>query len=290
MNKTIPQPLLHRCPGVMPELQRQFGLWICLWKSGTGSPVTYAETQPRCFEYYSLSYLIAGSSRFRDEADATERELVPGDLLLLQPHQIHRYGRTGTLFVEDALCFCGSAVEALREAGLLHAGVFRLPGLERPLQSIIATAANPAPQKQLEANIRLLQLLTELRPAPRPAARAARRHTDQRFQELLDRCAPDQPGFAAVEEMAQFYGCGADQFRILFRRHTGMLPKDYLDQCKITRARELLLTEEHSIAAIAAELGFHDQFHFSRVFKKKTGMPPSEFRRLFGTPAATEQE
>jgi AraC-like DNA-binding protein len=45
------------------------------------------------------------------------------------------------------------------------------------------------------------------------------------------------------------------------------------------RARELLLTTDQSIKEISFQLGFDSIYYFSRFFKQKTGMSPSEFRK-----------
>ena len=64
-----------------------------------------------------------------------------------------------------------------------------------------------------------------------------------------------------------------------FRRETGMTPSTYLNQLVINRACYLLHTEEYSIARIAAELGFGDQFYFAKYFKRQMGVSPSIYRK-----------
>lgn len=273
------QTAIHRCPGAMPEPQKRFGLWICLVKNNMGSAFSYRETQPRQFEFYSLAQLLAGRARLWLESTGQEQEIEPGEFVLLPPRLVNRYGNTDSAFLEDALCFCGPAADALFDAGVIATGVYAADG-ERPLQSIIRLAANPAPNKQLQANIRLLELLARLTPAPQ--RRTERRlNRNRRLETLLNEITRNPGGCRTVEEMATRYGCGVEQFRIVFRDYTNMLPKEYIDQAKILRARQLLLNSAESIADIAARLEFHDQFHFSRVFKKKTGLPPSAFRALY---------
>lgn len=64
-----------------------------------------------------------------------------------------------------------------------------------------------------------------------------------------------------------------------FHLETGMTPGEYMDQLIISKACNLLLTEEYSIARIAEELGFSDQFYFAKYFKKQMFVSPSRYRK-----------
>ena len=64
-----------------------------------------------------------------------------------------------------------------------------------------------------------------------------------------------------------------------FRAETGMSPGVYLEQLVIQKACRLLIEEDKSMAQIAEELDFSDQFYFTKYFKRKMHMPPSAYRR-----------
>lgn len=69
----------------------------------------------------------------------------------------------------------------------------------------------------------------------------------------------------------------ADYFRRLFYEETGKTPLQYLTHKRISYAKDLLRLQEHSglsIYEIAWNAGFSDNYYFSRVFKKYTGMSP----------------
>jgi len=67
-------------------------------------------------------------------------------------------------------------------------------------------------------------------------------------------------------------------FRQFERRTVG----DYIREVRIDYARERMLGSNEPLAEIALAAGFADQTHFTRTFKRITGMTPTEFRRLFG--------
>ncbi len=67
-------------------------------------------------------------------------------------------------------------------------------------------------------------------------------------------------------------------FSRLFLSKTGQSPIDYFNQLKIQRACQLMNHSSITIGEIAREIGYNDQFHFSRVFKKIMGVSPREYR------------
>lgn len=81
-----------------------------------------------------------------------------------------------------------------------------------------------------------------------------------------------------VGEMAHRANLSPSRFNVVFRDHFGMSPYQYLLHLRIQHAKELLATTNLSNQEIADYCGFSDIFHFSKSFKRCTGMPPSRFR------------
>lgn len=82
-----------------------------------------------------------------------------------------------------------------------------------------------------------------------------------------------------LEEIAAETGLSASHFSRLFVNRTGHSPIDYFIQLKIQRACRLLDNSGWNIADASREMGFDDQFYFSRVFRKVMGMSPAEYRK-----------
>ncbi len=68
-------------------------------------------------------------------------------------------------------------------------------------------------------------------------------------------------------------------FEILFESVYNMTPKEYITHLKLSLAKELLLNEKNTVTSVAAQLGFNDVYHFSRTFKAKTGLTPTQYKQ-----------
>lgn len=64
----------------------------------------------------------------------------------------------------------------------------------------------------------------------------------------------------------------------LFRKEMGMTITDYVTDRRIRAAADLLLTTQNPIKTVAKQVGITDVHYFSRIFKRKIGMPPSRYR------------
>jgi AraC-like DNA-binding protein len=85
----------------------------------------------------------------------------------------------------------------------------------------------------------------------------------------------------SVAEIAENFQWSAKQFHYSFQKRLGVPPKKYIMDTQIKRAKELLLESELTIVEIANRIGYEDALHFSRIFKRSTGISPSLFRKQF---------
>jgi AraC-like DNA-binding protein len=98
----------------------------------------------------------------------------------------------------------------------------------------------------------------------------------------------------AVEYMAQRYmnqklsnntlakkaNMSTSYFRQLFTRIFSVTPCQYLRTMRIGKVKDLLLTERLSVSEVAEMTGFSSLYYLDYVFKKETGMTPTEFVKL----------
>src|SRR5207244_2821862 len=77
-----------------------------------------------------------------------------------------------------------------------------------------------------------------------------------------------------LEHVAKELGVSYPWFRRVFKEVMGVSPGQYHINLRVEKACELLKETNLTAAEIAFHLGFESEFYFSRIFKKKVGLPP----------------
>jgi AraC-like DNA-binding protein len=230
---------------------------------------------------FQLHYVTRGRGVFY-QGDDKSWKIVAGSVFLLFPGIPHWYApdkETG--WDEHWVGFSGNYPMSLLEQDflstrqpVLHVGLYE--SLMENFQDLvdIAKAEPPAFQQRLGALI--INLIAQIRSYTKEKkfgsdAEEIIRRARFRFVENLH--AP-----LDIEEFAAQLGLDYASFRKLFKSYTGLSPYQYFLQLKIHRAQHLLQEDNLSVKEIAFMLGFDNQYYFSRIFKKKTGSPPSQWR------------
>jgi AraC family transcriptional regulator len=120
----------------------------------------------------------------------------------------------------------------------------------------------------------LLELAAELTRSGDPGAlappwlRKAREVLGERFRDNL-----------SPSDIAREVGTHPVHLAAVFRKYFGVSPGEFVRNRRVEFASERLAREDVPLAEIAAEAGFADQSHFTRIFKQATGLTPAAFRR-----------
>lgn len=81
-----------------------------------------------------------------------------------------------------------------------------------------------------------------------------------------------------VEDTSEYLSIDRRYLYKLFKKYSGISPKQYLSNIKIARACDLLLNSDMSITDVAEKIGYTDSLQFSAFFKKQTGISPRKYR------------
>ena len=84
-----------------------------------------------------------------------------------------------------------------------------------------------------------------------------------------------------VAGVAERFHYSPSYLTALYRRVFGIGIAEQIAECRIDRARELLSSTTSPVASIAAEVGYDDPKYFMRVFKRRTGLTPGQYRDAF---------
>jgi AraC family transcriptional regulator len=122
-------------------------------------------------------------------------------------------------------------------------------------------------------------------------ARVHRRGLDSRQLELVTAAIAerlDEP--ISVSMLSSVVGLSRSYFSHAFRRSVGLTPHAHVVRSRIERAMTLMAHSEASLSEVALAVGFADQSHFSRVFRRLTGVTPAHWRRAHNGASVTPRD
>ncbi|WNC74201.1 helix-turn-helix domain-containing protein [Thalassotalea psychrophila] len=108
-----------------------------------------------------------------------------------------------------------------------------------------------------------------------------RQHSDQQIlqiQNWLDLNYSEEFDFA---QLVQQFGMSKRNFARRFQKATGNNPLQYLQELRLTMAKEMLIYSDNSIKHIALDVGYQDSSYFSAIFKRQMNMSPLIFRQQY---------
>ncbi len=107
-----------------------------------------------------------------------------------------------------------------------------------------------------------------------------------RFENLLDEyfesALAEQDGLPTVKYFADKLCLSSNYFGDMFKKETGKSPQEYIQEKVIELAKERISGTADTVSQIAYSLGFQYPQHFCRLFKKRVGYTPSEYRVQIG--------
>jgi two-component system response regulator YesN len=89
-------------------------------------------------------------------------------------------------------------------------------------------------------------------------------------------------GVVSLEIVAEQLTITANYLSLLFKKQTGQNFIEYVTQVRMDKAKELLKTNRLKNSEIAQMVGYDNEFYFSRVFKKSTGITPQDYKNSGG--------
>jgi AraC-like DNA-binding protein len=240
----------------------------------------------RVFNTFAVVYIWKGRGLF-ESAETGLIDLPEGSLFFLFPGVWHQYGtRKGESWREYWMLFEGFIPEQYCAAGILNPSfpVFDI-GVDRTLLSAWRKALRLFRGEDPDAPLKLSGLLFSILARTFSHARI-RNRTAEAEQEIVSRIIRTMEECIhlqsfPLERKAGMFHASYSTLRKKFKKFTGYPPATYFDRMKMSRARTRLLLSEDPVKEIAADLGYSDQYHFSRRFKTLVGISPDHFRKQF---------
>lgn len=249
-----------------------------------GHPKGYAFDwqQGRVLDSFALVYISGGRGNF-ESAGKINLPVEPGCVLLLFPGVWHRYqpdAKTG--WHEYWIGFDGLTARNWLKGQFLSPArpVIKinledtvLATFSRMIQAVRAT--RPAVQQILAgAAANLVGICYSAQQAPLETESP----TSNVVEQAIARMEADLGRELDMKALAQELGVSYSWFRSAFVRHSGLAPHQYLLEMRLVRARNLLGGTPLTVKEIAMQTGFQDEHYFSRLFRQKLNVTPSQWR------------
>lgn len=202
--------------------------------------------------------------------------LHPGHMYLIPALQPFRYSKSEG-FTHYWIHFCSSQLEKLHFSQY-PLECLALDDVTNLMRSLLAFGETGSGIKALcHADIILRKLLI-------PFLELIPEHDYQKikaigaYQHVIEYINRNLTSKLSIPKLAMLVGMNRNKFSADFHRVFGIPPKQYICNRRIGQAKIMLLNTDLSIKEIGYAIGYDNEFFFSRLFKKYTGMSPSVFR------------
>lgn len=122
----------------------------------------------------------------------------------------------------------------------------------------------------------LLRRYTVWQPVP---GEVVERHPASTLRQVTEYIHENLDQHLTLAELSLVAGMSPYHFARTFKQVTGVTPHQYVLNARVERAKGLLLQGKLTIAEIASQVGFFDQSHLTRYFKRLVGVTPQALLR-----------
>lgn len=252
--------------------------------SGHNREYLFAPERGRTLQEYQLLYITAGEGTLRTAHGGTHH-LQAGDMFLLFPGEWHTYRPSAeTGWEEYWIGFQGPNIDHRVEAGFFarEAPVYSI-GLNSTVTELYRDAIETATRQEAYFQQLLAGIVNHLLGLMFMTARRQRTASSPNLPDIV-RAARSymQDNIEAdisMPDVARQLNISYATFRHTFKKYTGLSPAQYFINLRLHRAKELLRSTQVPIKEISYRLHFENPEYFSTLFRKRTGVSPSAFRK-----------
>ena len=236
----------------------------------------------RILPEYQINYITEGSGII--ETRSGTYKIAPGSMLIIFPGVWHRYRPYKSIgWKEHYIGFQGDYLNRIMHNDFFNHNqpVIRLYFQEYILESfnrIITEVGMERAAYQKACLGHLLQILGNSVAIVKNKAFEGK-DIEKKIKKAQVHFRDNLNKNVNVEKLASELNIGYSYFRKMFKAFTGISPIQYHLMLKINRAKELLIHTNKGNKEIAYELGFQSVYYFTRIYKKKTGITPTETRK-----------
>ncbi|HPR33591.1 MAG TPA: AraC family transcriptional regulator [Prolixibacteraceae bacterium] len=236
----------------------------------------------RTLNEFQVNYITEGSGIL--ETKQGKFRINPGSVLILFPGMWHRYkpdSKTG--WTEHYIGFNGEFTRHLFRQPLFTTNnpVIKVGFHESLLyefNQIIQLVKEERPGFQHECAGKLVYILGRIVSLSKNSE-FANREMERTIRRACLYLRDHVHHYTNIEELAAQLHVSYSYFRRMFKKYTGLSPYQYQLGLRIQQSKEMIRNSSKSIKEIAIEMGFESIHYFSRIYKEKEGVSPSQLRK-----------
>ena len=251
-----------------------------------GGSLDFFVDRPLGMKGYIINLTVQGRGQVFDGDQSFE--CGPGDVLLFPPGVPHYYGRAP------------DSPEWHHRWVYFRPRGFWASWLQWPMQE--GRRVGRLHLRDMDVLKEIDSLFVDIDATHRGGKRTSEELAINGLERLLIRCHEEMPGYQSrpldarvqaacqfiannlarelsLEDVAQHVCLSPSRLAHLFRDQLGVNIVRWREDQRIILAKHMLLSTTTPVSAIAGRVGYDDQLYFSRVFRKRVGVSPTEFRR-----------
>lgn len=234
----------------------------------------------RILHEFQLNYITRGEGIL--ETKSGEYSIKEGSVIIITPGLWHRYKPLNSGWKEHYVGFNGTFANHLFESEFFSGkpAVLQIGFNERLLQSFQEIFNHVSMEKtgyqQICSGLVIYILSTII--SIKKNEDFEGKLIEQTIQRACLTIRESMDKNLNIQQLACDLNIDYSLFRKMFKVYTGISPGQYHLSLRIRQAKDLLINTDLSIKEISYRLGFESIYYFSRIFKSKTGINPTEYK------------
>ncbi len=230
---------------------------------------------PSVHTYYNLHYVLSGKGEytFKDKTYKLEKNHI----FLIKPNMvIKQQADMDDPWAYSWISFEGSFSEELLSECGFGDGVYTMYCPE--LYNLFDEFRHIPHDKEISAiflNAKLYTIIDRLMSLNN--VKTYENPVSQYCIKAADYIQANYQSHITIDGIAKNLGIDRRYFSRIFTKHIGVSPQKYLVDYRLDKAKYLITSGDYSVSEVASSVGYDDIFAFSKIFKKKYGVPPSKY-------------
>ena len=241
--------------------------------------------RPRGRVDFQIIYIASGRAYFHFDSPENETVVTAGNIVLFRPKELQKYEYYGIDKTEVYwVHFTGNDVKnILRKYGFPDDKRIFAVGTsleyERVFKRIILELQRCQEDYEEMLALLLRYLLIIFRRELVKDHKSRNEYLDQEMETAVSYLNENYNREINIEAYAASRGMSVSWFIRNFKKYAGTTPMQFVTSIRITNAQMLLETTNYAVNEIARIVGYDNPLYFSRLFKKQTGISPTEYRK-----------